>query len=258
MRKGAETTLTARLGKREVSARRNDWGLHGPHGPHGPHGMFDSEKFNEEMKKLSEDLGNLKIGAIDSDALKAARDEIREAQREAQRAARERSNEERQRSREAREREREVAREARERAREMRVSRGEDGSLKQTLIDMRKAHIVYHDDKGELNIQNVDGKKILTAKDPQGRLVFSGPVTNKEELDKVPAEVRQRYEKLEQQDIPAVSPTNRPPGAGNTNNNNNDNDNDRETMQEVAHPEVQQPARQGFPHRRLGINTVLI
>ena len=72
--------------------------------------------------------------------------------------------------------------------------------------------------------------------------------------------MRQRYEKLEQQDIPAVSPTNRPPGPGNENANedNNDNDNDRETMQEVVNPEVQQPARQGFPHRRLGINTVLI
>jgi hypothetical protein len=193
------------------------------------------------MKKLSEDLGNLKIGAVDGDALKAARDEIRQAQREAREAAREAS-------REARER----VREARDRARETRVSRGDDGSLKRTLIDMRKAHIVYHDDKGELNIQNVDGKKILTAKDPQGRLVFSGPVTTKEELDKVPADVRQRYEKLEHQDIPAVSPT-QPQGLELENGNNNDNDNARETMQEVSHPE-----RQLFPHRRLGINMVLI
>ena len=40
--------------------------------------------------------------------------------------------------------------------------------------------------------------------DPQGLLLFSGPVETKEELDKVPAEVRQRYEKLQQNDLPAV------------------------------------------------------
>ena len=249
MRKGAETTLTARLGKREVSARRHNWGVHGPHGPHGFQG-FDTEEFRKEMEKLGDDLGNLKIGAVDSDAMKAARDEIRRAQREARNAAREASREARERSREARQR----AREERERARETRVSRGEDGSLKRTLIDMRKAHIVYHDDKGELNIQNVDGKKILTAKDPQGRLVFSGPVTSKEELDKVPADVRERYQKLEQQDIPAVTPPQPPPSVENNNDNDNDGDNDdRETMQEVSHPEGQV-----FPHQRLGINTVVI
>jgi hypothetical protein len=50
----------------------------------------------------------------------------------------------------------------------------------------------------------MDGKKVLTAKDPQGLLLFSGPVETKEELDKVPAEVRQRYEKLQQNDLPAI------------------------------------------------------
>ena len=42
-----------------------------------------------------------------------------------------------------------------------------------------------------------EGKKFLTAKDPQGKLLFSGPVETKEDLDKVPAEVRQRYDKLQ-------------------------------------------------------------
>ena len=56
-----------------------------------------------------------------------------------------------------------------------------------------------------MKIETVDNKKMLTAKDPQGRLLFSGPVSSKEELDKVPAEVRQRYDKLEQTDLPAVS-----------------------------------------------------
>jgi len=48
--------------------------------------------------------------------------------------------------------------------------------------------------------------RILSAKDPQGKLLFSGPVETKQDLDKVPADVRQRYEKLQQNDLPAVGP----------------------------------------------------
>ncbi|HZR79324.1 MAG TPA: hypothetical protein VFA58_08945, partial [Chthoniobacterales bacterium] len=67
-----------------------------------------------------------------------------------------------------------------------------------------KAQIVYSDDKGELRVEKIDGKKVLTAKDPKGLLQFSGPVETKEELDKVPAEIRQRYDKLQNNDLPAV------------------------------------------------------
>ncbi|PZR74406.1 MAG: hypothetical protein DLM52_09480, partial [Chthoniobacterales bacterium] len=34
----------------------------------------------------------------------------------------------------------------------------------------------------------------------------SGPVETKEEVDKLPPEVRQRYDKLQQHDLPSVSP----------------------------------------------------
>ena len=81
-----------------------------------------------------------------------------------------------------------------------------DGPLRTTKIDLGKAQIVFSDDKGEMKIETVDGKKVLTAKDPQGKLLFSGPVETKEELDKVPAEIRQRYETLKQNDLPAVAP----------------------------------------------------
>ena len=40
--------------------------------------------------------------------------------------------------------------------------------------------------------------------DPKGLLLFSGPIETKEDLDKVPAEVRQRVEKLQDQDLPGV------------------------------------------------------
>src|SRR6266481_4853296 len=79
-----------------------------------------------------------------------------------------------------------------------------DNGMSTTKVDIGKAQIVYSDDKGELRVEKVDGKKVLTAKDPKGLLQFSGPVETKEELEKVPAEVRQRYEKLQTNELPSV------------------------------------------------------
>ena len=58
----------------------------------------------------------------------------------------------------------------------------------------------------EMKLENVDGKKLLTAKDWQGKLLFSGPVETEEDLAKVPGDVRERYEKLQQSDLRAVAP----------------------------------------------------
>jgi len=96
--------------------------------------------------------------------------------------------------------------EARRAARQIRIFTKDDGTMKATKIDLGKAQIVFSDKQGELKLETVDGKKILTAKDAQGRLLFSGPIDTKEELDKVPADVRQRYNKLEQEDLPPVPP----------------------------------------------------
>jgi hypothetical protein len=104
----------------------------------------------------------------------------------------------------------EAARQAREdarrAAREIRILSKDNGTLKATRIDLGQAQIVFSDDKGEMKLENVDGKKILTAKDTQGKLLFSGPVETNEDRDKMPADVRERYEKLQQNDLPAVAP----------------------------------------------------
>jgi hypothetical protein len=107
----------------------------------------------------------------------------------------------------AREAARRAREDARRAAREIRILSSDNGALKATKIDLGKAQIVFSDDKGEMKLETVDGKKLLTAKDPQGKLLFSGPIETKEDLDKVPAEVRQRYETLKQNDLPAVAPT---------------------------------------------------
>lgn len=177
LRKGAETKVSVKLAKREVPAR------HGMIPDFDKHWKFDhdfgqmNEEMNDEISDLTDELGDAKRGMI-HDAVERARSEARRARDEARRAAQ-----------------------------QIRVMSKEGGALKRTRIDLAKAQIVYSDAAGEMRVETVDGKKMLTAKDPQGRLLFSGPVETKEDLDKIPADVRSRYEKLEQKDFPsAVSP----------------------------------------------------
>ncbi len=205
LRKGKEEKVGVKLSKKEVPQERE----FGP-GRHRHNfnfngmdmGDFGMNDLKEQMDHLKEQLGNEKQGMI-HDAVMTAQAEAQRVREEAQRR-----REEAQRVRDQAQRIRDQAQRARDEARHaagnITVTKDQDGGLKTTTIDIGKAQIVYSDDKGELRVEKVDGKKVLTAKDPQGLLLFSGPVENKEELDKVPAEVRQRYEKLQQNDLPAV------------------------------------------------------
>ena len=205
LRKGKEEKIGVKLSKKEVPQERE----FGP-GRHRHNfnfngmdmGDFGMNDLKEQMDHLKEQLGNEKQGMI-HDAVMTAQAEAQRVREEAQRR-----REEAQRVRDQAQRIRDQAQRARDEARcaagNITVTKDQDGGLKTTRIDIGKAQIVYSDDKGELRVEKVDGKKVLTAKDPQGLLLFSGPVETKEELDKVPAEVRQRYEKLQQNDLPAV------------------------------------------------------
>jgi hypothetical protein len=186
LRKGKEEKLTVKLTKKDVSER-------GPFGP-GRHqhshsgfnynfnmGDFGMSDLKEQMDDLKEQLGDQKRGMI-HDAIAKAHEEANRAREQAMRA---RDDARRQRGR-------------------FNVTTNDNGTIKTTNIDMDKAQIVFSDDKGELRVEKIDGKKVLTAKNPQGLLLFSGPVETKEDLDKVPAEVRQRYENLEQKELPSA------------------------------------------------------
>lgn len=168
LRKGAETKVTVKLGKHEMSA----------HGGHMPgfekHWRFDQDfgQMDHQMDGLRRQLDSNK--GIIRDAVQRARAEAVRAKAEALKAVR-----------------------------ELRIEAADgNGVLRTTKIDLGQAQIFFSDDKGELKIDSVDGKKILTAKDPQGRLLFSGPIETREEMDKMPADVRARFEKLEQKDLP--------------------------------------------------------
>ena len=177
LRKGQEQKITVKLTKKEVP-ERHSWN---PGNKHEWHWDFDDvgdlgEQMQDLKQQLQEQLGDAQHGVIRETVLKA---------REAARRARD---------------------DARRAAREIRILSKDNGAVKATKIDLGKAQIVFSDEKGEMKLETVDGKQLLTAKDPQGKLLFSGPVETKEDLDKVPAEIRQRYEQLQQNDLPAVAP----------------------------------------------------
>ena len=177
LRKGQEQKITVKLTKKEVP-ERHSWN---PGDKHEWHWDFDDvgdlgEQMQDLKQQLQEQLGDAQHGVIRETVLKA---------REAARRARD---------------------DARRAAREIRILSKDNGAVKATKIDLGKAQIVFSDEKGEMKLETVDGKKLLTAKDSQGKLLFSGPVETKEDLDKVPAEIRQRYEQLQQNDLPAVAP----------------------------------------------------
>ena len=177
LRKGKEQKITAKLAKKEVPQRHSmipggnlDW-----------HWDFDEtgdlgQQMQELKEQLREQLGDAQRGIIRGAVMKA---------HEAARRARE---------------------DARRAAREIRILSQDNGALRATRIDLGKAQIVFSDDKGEMKLENADGKKLLMVKDSQGKLLFSGPVETKEDIDKLPADVRERYERLQQDDLPEVAP----------------------------------------------------
>ncbi|MEP6708725.1 MAG: PDZ domain-containing protein, partial [Verrucomicrobiota bacterium] len=135
LRKGKEIKVTPKLTKHEMPA------------PHGPFGMgFDHEwKFDDGFGKMNMDFRDLDLPKVHED--------VKKARREADLAGDE----------------------TRRAARQIRIFTKDDGTMKATKIDLGKAQIVFSDKQGELKLETVDGKKILTAKDAQGRLLFSGP-----------------------------------------------------------------------------------
>ena len=177
LRKGQEQKLTAKLAKKEVPQRHNLF----PGGNHDWHWDFDEtgdlgEQMQGLKEELKEQLGDAQRGIIRG-AVVQAHEAARRARDDARRAAD-----------------------------ELRIFVQDNGAVKTSRIDLGKAQIVFSDEKGELKLENVDGKKLLTAKDPQGKLLFSGPVETKEDLDKMPADVRERYQKLRQSELRTVAP----------------------------------------------------
>jgi membrane-associated protease RseP (regulator of RpoE activity) len=196
LRKGKEQKVTAKLVKKEVPQRPEFGPGHHRHSgsPFGDQD-FGMNDVREQMQDLKERLGDQTRGVI-HDAVMKAREEAMRAREQVKRAGN-----------------------------QIRILSKDQAALRATKIDIGKAQIVFSDDKGEMKLEIVDGKKMLTAKDPQGKLLFSGPVETKEDLDKIPAGVRQRYDKLQENELPEVAP---PSDLNEENGSADENDNENE------------------------------
>jgi hypothetical protein len=252
LRKGQEQKIPVKLGKKEIS-QRHMGDFHMPEnfmmGDMDFGGMEDKiNEWRENFQGANKDVVEKMVVKAHEEAERArehAREAGERAREQAQQAgerARELAQRESERGREEAQRARDEGKRARDEAKRVRdetlrnrgqiqVSGTGANGMSSTRIDLGKAQIVFSDDKGELRLDNNDGKKILTAKDPQGRLLFSGPVETKEDIDKIPADVRDRFNKLQQNDLPSISNPPQP----NDDNDSDDSDEDegRSTVEQV-------------------------
>jgi len=149
---------------------------------HGPFG-FEQEWNFDDLDKMKFDFKAPDMSAV-REAVARAKDQAMRARDEAQRAVR-----------------------------GLRIVTTDDGLTKSTRIDLGKATVTFSDDQGELKMESVDGVKMLTAKDAQGKVLYNGPIDTEEERATLPANVRQRFEKLERQELPKVPAAPEPPEA---------------------------------------------
>lgn len=178
LRKGKEMKLPVRLQQKQDKSDKNEFGYE-----------WNFDGMEDRMAALK----NMHIPDMS-----AVREVVKRAREDAARG-----RDDAARGREDAARAREQAREA---ARNLRVITTDDGTVKATHVDIGKAQIVYSDDKGELRLETVAGKRVLTAKDAAGKQIFQGPIDTDAERAAVPEEVRKRYENLEHQDLPAIPP----------------------------------------------------
>ncbi len=72
--------------------------------------------------------------------------------------------------------------------------------------DASRARITLRDREGELELAVKDGQRTLVAKNPNGEIIFSGPVDSPAQRDALPASLRARLATLEAQPKPSEGP----------------------------------------------------
>ena len=76
----------------------------------------------------------------------------------------------------------------------------EDGTDRTTIVNFGHSNVVFTDDEGMLELKIDDGKRDLTAKDKDGKVIFSGPINTDEQRKDIPPAVLARLKNVENPD----------------------------------------------------------
>jgi hypothetical protein len=79
----------------------------------------------------------------------------------------------------------------------VRFYRNEGPGFRATAISTANSNMVFSDDQGTIDLTIKEGKKTLVAKNAKGEQIFSGAVDTPEQRQSLPAEVRERLERIE-------------------------------------------------------------
>ena len=69
-----------------------------------------------------------------------------------------------------------------------------EGGKGSTILDLPGGNFSYSDEAGSVEVNNTDGKRELTVKNPKGDVTFQGPLNTPEDHDKLPPEVMARLD----------------------------------------------------------------
>ena len=70
-----------------------------------------------------------------------------------------------------------------------------------TMLNLAEGNFVFSDNSGTVEVQASEGKRELTVKNPKGEITFQGPIKNAEDRAKLPAEIVERLNKIENVDL---------------------------------------------------------
>ena len=78
--------------------------------------------------------------------------------------------------------------------------------------ELTAARITIENDKHKMTVSSPEGRKHLRVDDKEGKVLFDGPISTPQELEKVPAELRQAYtDILKDYSVEALPPPQQPP-----------------------------------------------
>lgn len=76
------------------------------------------------------------------------------------------------------------------------LRRSEDHGAHGTAMNLNNAHLILKDETGEVEVVTKNGKREVTARRPDGSVIYSGPVESEEERRKLPEDALKKLDRL--------------------------------------------------------------